>query len=354
MSGTIDIYDGRSLTQAINQIIVPETFLLSTLFNNVQYHISYNIDIEIYRSSSTLALFADKEAEAKLIKKRTRKVQTITVPRTFEKKVFTAKELADYRNIGNIYLADEATIMRQSDDYVAQELEVLKNRIQLRREQMAAVSLDTGALSISQDDLEFDLDYGYTSDQKKTLTGVNLWSAATTGKPLNDIRGWKRAILRLKGIVPSIMILGSDAAAAFINNDQVQKFLETYRGFGAGQFELNNGMTQAGSFICTFLGIDVYEYTQQYVTVDASTSVETAHSMIGDNKAILVAKSPEFRIHYSPAYRIADGGLLQLLNQDMYIESQVSADRTKLEWRVEQNSIPTIHDPNCVISAVVA
>jgi hypothetical protein len=344
---TIDIYDGRSLTEAINLMIAPEPFLTKMFWGTPKYHTTDKIDIEIYDGGAELAQFVNQQEESRLVNKRTRAIQTVNIPRTYERKVFTAQELADFRNVGQIYLADEAAISRQADELIMQELEILKARVLRRREWMAAVGLDTGALSISQTNIAFTVDYLYTSNQKVTLTGADLWSAATTGLPINNIRTWKRAILQRCGISPTAMILGTDAAKAFIENDQVQAYLNKNMGYNAGQLDLSGAGTVAANYLGKVAGVDVYEYTQQ-IDIDG-----TATDMIGTDKAILVAKSNDFRMHFAPAYRLSDGGGLNILNQDMLVESTVDRKKTKVEWEVEQKSLPTIHNPNNVISAVV-
>lgn len=344
---TIDIYDGRSLTEAINLMIAPETFLINMFWGTPKYHITNKIDIEIYDNGAELAQFANQQEESLLVNKRTRAVQTVNIPRTYERKVWTAQELADFRNVGQIYLADEAAISRQADEMIMQELEIMKQRVLRRREWMAAVGLDTGVLSISQPNIEFTVNYLYTSNQKIILTGGDLWSASTTGLPVNNIRTWKRSILQRCHISPSVMILGTDAAKAFIENAQVQAYLNKNMGYNVGQLDLSGAGTDAANYLGKVVGVDVYEYTQQ-IDIDG-----IATDMIGVDKAILVAKSGDFRMHFAPVYRLTDGGGLSVLNQDMLVEATVNDKKTKLEWEVEQKSLPTIHNPNNVISATV-
>lgn len=104
MSALIDMFESRSLTNAINRVQMVEPFILNTLFKTKQYHASDKIDIEIITGSDKLAKFVNPHEGAQLIKKLSRSVKTLTLPRTFEKKVFTAIELANYKSIGNIYV----------------------------------------------------------------------------------------------------------------------------------------------------------------------------------------------------------------------------------------------------------
>jgi len=94
----------QSETNAINRAKVIEPFVLNTLFKNRQFHAADKIDIEITIGSDKLAQFVNQHEGALPIKKLSKVVKTLSLPRTFEKKLFTALELANYKSVGNIYV----------------------------------------------------------------------------------------------------------------------------------------------------------------------------------------------------------------------------------------------------------
>jgi hypothetical protein len=96
------------------------------------------------------------------------------------------------------------------------------------------------------------------------------------------------------------------------------------------------------------MGIDIYEYNQQHTKPDGTTA-----DMINAKKAILVTSQSEgFRIHLGPIYRIYNGNL-KVIPNEFFLETNPNEDKTALDWKVEQKSLPTIHEPNAIISATV-
>jgi len=347
MSALIDMFEARSLTNAINRAKVIEPFVLNTFFKNKQYHAADKIDIEILTGSDKLAQFVNQHEGAQIIKKLSKSVRTLTLPRTFEKKVFTAFELANYKSIGNLYVANAEDRTRIPNQMILQELEELKNRIIRRREQMACEALSTGEVVVSQDNIDFFVDFEFEDNVHLISLSSNVkWSEATA-KPLTNLRNWKRDIMKRCGINADILILGSEAADAFIANDSVKKELDTNNN-KVGVLDLTQSATRSGMFIGRIMGVDIYEYNQQYTKQDGTTV-----DMINPKKAILVAsQSPGFRVHFGPIYRIENGNL-KIYQNELLVETNTNEDKTALDWKVEQKSLPTIHEPNAIISATV-
>jgi hypothetical protein len=347
MSALIDMFEARSLTNAINRAKVIEPFVLNTFFKATQYHAADKIDIEIISGSDKLAQFVNQHEGALPIKKLSKVVKTLSLPRTFEKKIFTALELANYKSIGNIYVTSPDDRTRIANQMILQELEELKSRIIRRREQMACEALSTGKVIVSQDNIDFSVDFEYQSNvQLVTLGSTAKWSE-TTSKPLVNLRNWRRDIMKRCGINADILILGSDASDAFVSNDSVKKELDTINN-RVGVMDLTQNPTRTGMFIGRIMGVDIYEYNQQYTKPD-----ETTADMIDPKKAIMVAsQSPGFRVHYGPIYRIESGNL-KIYQNELLVETNTNVDKTALDWKVEQKSLPTIHEPNAIISATV-
>ena len=347
MSAMIDIFEARSLTNAINRVKVVEPFVLNICFKNRQFHTADKIDIEIITGSDKLAQFVNQYEGALPIKKLSKSIKTLTLPRTFEKKIFTAMELANYQSIGNVYVSSPEDKTRLANQMILQELEELKNRIIRRREQMACEGLSTGKIEISQDNIDFSVSFEFENNVHLVTLGAAAKWSETTAKPLVNLRNWKRDIMKRCGVNADTLILGSEAADAFLSSDSVKKELDTNNN-KVGVIDLNQTATRSGIFIGRIMGIDIYEYNQQYTKPDNTTA-----DMIDPKKAIMVAsQSPGFRIHFGPIYRIENGNL-KIYQNELLVETNTNEDKTALDWKVEQKSLPTIHEPNAVISATV-
>jgi len=344
----INMFESRSLTNAINRTKVIEPFVLNTFFKNTQFHAADKIDIEIITGSDKLAQFVNQHEGALPIKKLSKMVKTLSLPRTFEKKLFTALELANYKSVGNIYVTSPEERTNLANQMILQELEELKNRIIRRREQMACEALSTGQINVNQNNIEFWVNFEFEQNvHLVTLASNAKWSEATA-KPLVNLKNWKRDIMKRCGINADIMILGSEAADSFIANDSIKKELDTNNN-RIGVLDLTQSATRSGMFIGRIMGVDIYEYNQQYTKADDITPID----MINPKRAILVAsQSPGFRVHFGPIYRIENGNL-KIYQNELLVETNTNEDKTALDWKVEQKSLPTIHEPNAIISATV-
>jgi len=348
MSDMINMFEKRSLTNALEQKIVLEPWLFNLVFSGQkEFHVTDTVDIEIYTNTTKLAQFVSPTEKALAIKKGSRRIETIHIPRTWEKKVFTTEELLRYQQLGEIWVSNAAQRTDAANTMILQELEDLKNRIYNRLEQLTCEALSTGEIHINQDNIEFALKYGFINTVNlKTLLGAALWSASTSN-PLKDIRTWRGQMMKTSGRQATHLILGSDAAAAFVDNVAVMKALNNLN-YKVGTMDMNQSPTNGGIFIGSLAGVQVYEYNQQYMT---NAGVLT--DMIPTTGAILLAVGhPGFRTHYGAMARIMNSKV-QLIGGEMYIETDTNDDKTVLEWKIEQKSMVAIHEPNAVISATV-
>lgn len=99
-----------------------------------------------------------------------------------EKVILTPKEMYSLRKLGTKQEVEavQAIIARHVGD--------LRMRLETRMEWLRWQVL-FGQLTITQKDLELNLDYKIPSDMKPTLTGGDLWSASTAD-PMDDVLEW--------------------------------------------------------------------------------------------------------------------------------------------------------------------
>lgn len=325
---------------------VVEPFILNTFFKKKQYHASEKIDIEIRYGSDKLAQFVNQHEGALPIKKGKSKIKTVTTPRTFEKKIFSALELNNYNVAGNLYASTPAEQERIANEMVLQELNDLKDRVIRRREQMACEGLATGKIIIDQDNTAFELDYEYeTNKHLITLTSTAKWNDAASDA-LGNLFNWKMLIARRTGINPDMIVLGTDATDAVLKNKALKETLHQSR-LAIGELDIRGKFSSAGIWLGRILDMDLFSYTQQY------SDGSQVKDMIPPKKVILTKSGYEgFRQHNGPMYRIEDGKS-KIYQTDMLVETRTNEDKTALDWKVEQKCLPAIHEPDAVISATV-
>lgn len=344
MTANIDIFSWRSLTESLNKVLPPPTFISDTIFKTTVNHAADIVDIDIWRGKTKLARFVNKgESPALIGKDSSVQKQSVTLPRIFEKKIFTANELANFKTDGMVYAGSPADIVNQSNLYKMRELQSLQDRLARRKEMMACTLLTTGALSVDQSNIEFTYDYKYGAGVSLvTLTGSEKWDQ-TTPKIISQIRKQKTNMIKRTGAAPTVGILGTDAADKFLEDAGVMKGLNNLN-YKVGQLDLNGNVSNGADYLGRFLGIDWYVYGGSY-TDDNDAEQE----LYGTKLCTLVAPDNSFRMHYGPIYRIEGGQTLTIRN-NTYLAPFVNDYGTDLEWLIESKPLPVVHNPDRVIA----
>lgn len=342
----IDIFDWRSLTTAVNKIAPANAFLINNVFTNVVNHAAEKIDVEIISGKRKLAKFVNKGEAPQLVGKQGVLAKTVTLPRLYEAKNFTADELAAMKDLGNFYIGNAEDVIVSSERRKLVEIADLDDRLTRRIEQMAAAAISTGKISVSQTNLSFEIDFEFINNEHlKTLTGGDRWSE-TTAKILQDIKTWARQIFKNSGRNANMCLLGTTAAQHFINNSKVQAIFNNWN-YVTGKIDLTQQINSGASYLGRLFGIDFYEYALTYVD-DAGAEQEA----FDVNRVVLLAADENFRLHYGPIYRIDDTGTLTISNYKAMFSS-LDERKTVLEWSLESKPLPAVHNPDQVVSVLV-
>lgn len=265
------LFERRTLVAAINSpdLQTRPLFLTDTFFPNVKQTFGEHLDIEIGTASTKLAAFRRLDQSAGVVSKTGRQIKTVQIPAIREKKVLTAKELLSENALGNIYVANGGGIDQARNAALARELLDLKNRILRRREWMASKLLTTGVIQYASSDFAFELDYGLDSNHLVTLSGADLWTAST-GTPWADLFDWSALIQGKTGAGASKIVLGKDAAKAFLANAEVKANLNNLN-YRAGTAIADATNQKVATFLGTYGGFDVWMYNHSY-TSDAGSA----------------------------------------------------------------------------------
>lgn len=333
---SVSLFEWRALTEAINNIRPSERFILNTVFSKPKQHATNVLDIEIISGGRKLAPFVAPIEGGIVVDKLGRSVQTVKFPKIRMKKPLSAKELLAEKNLGQIYVGGAGDINSYRQQKIAEELLDLKERANRRLEWMAAKSL-TGKLQVDQENISFEIDFRMDAENKPVLAGAALWSNADAD-PLKDLRAWKRIILNKTGKSANKVILGTDAAEAFLSNLKVLKYLDN-NNISVGRIQVDNS-----NYLGRFVGLDLYEYNEQYV--DDSGNVQ---DMISSKVAIVIATSARFDLHYGPIYDTKAGNVVQEYFSKMWEEE----DPSGLWLLAETNPLTVPHEPNAAVYATV-
>lgn len=350
----INIYDYRSLTNAVNKVKTKSQFLLDLFFSGVKVtHPTDSFDFEVITGTDKVASFSSSSSQTpKSVGKTTRATKSMSIPRTYEEKGFSASDLNrfKYSNDGNIYIGSTADIASAASAAVLQEVAELKERVMGRRELMAAEAIVSGLITIVTDGNTKTCDFGYANTTNLvTLSGNDKWDASSTRDIIGNLRTWRNTIRKRTGYNKLAVVLGSDAAANFIKDDAVMKALNNLN-YKAGQLDLNAvPQDRASLWLGSMLGMDFYEYAQQYTDSNGATQEIFA----ADRVVIGAVGNANNRMHFGPIVRMGDNGSTLTFVNELLLYPVVNNNKTGVSWELDQKSIPAIHETEAFMSIEV-
>lgn len=333
----VNLLERRSLAQAVDLIAreTPQMFLERTFFPAApEDHLTRVVDIEILRGTSGLAVYTKPTEQSRMVQTTANAVKHFPLPITNEHKFFLSEDLYLNGGLGNgaIYVNNAADLTANRNAKITRALTELINRVRRRREEKVAQALTTGKVSYKGKSTEFELDFGFTADHRSTVD----WSSA--GDPLGALRAAKRAVQKRTGVSPTIVVMGSAAAAAFLAHADVKAVLDG-NNYRAGTIDLTGTPDGGGDFLGTILGMRVYEYTQSFTDNGVTTE------MWPEDLVVVGAVSADRRIHRGPIFWEKEG--IQT-GQEVYSRQLEVENPDGRKIQVASSSLPIIHDPDTI------
>lgn len=259
----MDIFDTRTMLEAVEQMKSARRFLMLTFFNGgvPRTFASKTVDIDIVKGQRKMAPFVHPRLPGSVVLRDGYRTDTYTPP-YIQPKIETTAELILKRAAGDNPYATRSPLERAGAQ-LGKDLADLDDQITRREEWMCAQALTTGQVQVVGEGVEDTIDFLMATDHKVTLS-TDKWDAAGSD-PLGDLRAWKRKIARDSGRTANVAVLSGEAVDAFQANDMVMKQLNTRRvdlGLIVPQ-ELPDGVTYLGYL--NDPGVDLYAYDEWYL-----------------------------------------------------------------------------------------
>ena len=337
----VNLFDWRSLTDLVNKQQSPEAFVADTIFGRSQDHLSDKVDLEIISGSKRVAEYINRGEAARVVNKRARVAKTVKLPELALSQFFSPQELfmqKDAGGLGSPYASNAGQLNDYRNRRLAESAQELKDRISRARELMACQALQ-GKITVAQDNLEFEVDFGYvTNTHLVTLAGAAKWDTGTA-KMLDDIRKYRRQTMNLCGFPADKCIIGTGAAEKLLADATIQKILDT-NNFRTGTVDLNGPQGKAATRIGMIAGIEFWEYNQQYQDTAGADA-----DFINPKNAIFVASQcPHFRTHWGPVFR-EDG----IHTEHFYGRTFTVKNPDGTYQEVASSFLTAVHDPDAVV-----
>ena len=284
----ISMFDTRTMLPMLEVDKPANTFLLDRYFSNVKTFDTKKVDIDLIKGKRRMAPFVHPKIGGKTVDGLGYKTESYEPPEVSPDMVTTAEDMLQRSPGENIYGADSPTT--RAAKKLGEDLAELDDIITRREEWMAAQALFTGKIDIIGDGYDEVLQYWPTDPAEQPFLALGAGSRwnEDTSKPGADLRSARTKIMQESGVTPRDVILGADAAEAYLSNPELVKKLDTRR-IDMGMIDprnLPNGVTYLG--YDKYSSLDLWTYDEWYLDEN------------GDEKPMVPAKlvligSPEVR-----------------------------------------------------------
>lgn len=267
----INIYDTRTMLQAIEIIKPAQTFFRDTFFPTTVTFPTAKVDVDFRKGKRKMAPFVARTVGGIVVDRQGFRTDTYETPRIAPQRKLTPNDINTRMMGENLY--STRTPEQRAQELLAKDLVELDDMVTRREEWFCRELMLNGVVTIKgwvdkvggDDYVEDNVDFGFTN--KETLTGADVWSASTS-KKYEDLKRIRLEIVQKSGRNPDVCIMAQNAADLFLEDETVIKLLDNRR-ITIGIVEpkiVQDGVTYLGTL--TALGLEMYAYNEWFVDDD--------------------------------------------------------------------------------------
>ena len=254
------ITDTIVMLKTINQRKAPGTFLMNLFFGKSKTHPTTKMTLDVKSGKRTMAPFVSPIVGGKVMARDGYETREISVPKIAPERLTTVNDVSTIQAGENEF--STKTVAQRQKEILVNDLIDLDDAIIRREEWMSREVVLKKSVSIIGDGV--DREIKFDEDDTLTLSGTDLWTDSAS-KPLVLLKEWQRAITKSTGKKPNILVLASDAADAFIDNEQVQAAFDK-KHIKLGEIEpmlKDDNISFIGKI--TALGLEIYSYDEWFL-----------------------------------------------------------------------------------------
>ncbi len=284
--GTIDMFNTRTMLQALEQMLPPKSFLLDLFFTKSNTSTTKTVDIDIIKGKRRMAPFVNPMHEGKVVARTGYVTRSFEPPYVKPKMPFSGADILK-RQAGEIIYQGNSSPDQRARVQLGKDLLELMGMVKRREEWMAAKALTTGKVAVVGEGVNAEVDFLLAASHLVTLVGNALWSDYTNSDPVTNLRTWKLLCAQDSGVMPTVAIFGTDVIKHWLANPKVSALLDKTK-IALGQInpkDLPNGATYWGNVE----GLDIYTYAEWYI--DDADGVEKP--MIPVDRVVLGSPAAE-------------------------------------------------------------
>lgn len=292
---SINIYETRTMLQAIEKFPPVRTFFRDTFFPNFETYPTEKVDVDVKKGKRKMAPFVARNKGGVTVDRGGFMTNAYEAPYTAPQRVLTKNDI-NKRILGeNVY--STRTPEQRAQELLARDLIELDDMITRREEWMCREVLLNGKVTIKgwvdkvggTDFVEDEIDFGFTN--KETLAGADAWSESTSDK-YGDLERIRRTIIQNSGINPNVVIMAGNVVDLLINDSKIQQLLDI-RNLTIGTIQPRiqmDGATYIGTLVS--LGLELYSYDEWFVDDDGNE-----YAMVPDDYLIMARTAMGQRLY---------------------------------------------------------
>lgn len=263
-----DIYTPHTLAQVLNRTPDMPSFLKDTFFKGTKTFLTEDVSFDVKKGRRTITPFVAPNSTAPVSQRTGYKTITYTPAQKKEKRSITANDIK-VRLAGEQPFAGIVSPEERAVELLAQDMQELKDNLVRSQEAMAADLLFTGKLHVKGQNINDEIDFGFTN--KETLSSSARWGQ-TSADIIADIARWQTNCLKASGFKPNSLVMDTQTAEVLMSDDKILKLLDNRRTeFGLIKSEeLGAGAMYLG-FLAGQLNLNLYIYENWYVDPNDNT-----------------------------------------------------------------------------------
>lgn len=336
----LDMFESRTMVEAIRQTKPPERFILDTFFPVVKEFDTRNVDMEIWKDKRRIAPFTNPLDTGKPVNSIGYKVVSVQPGYVKPFMRTTAQELLKKPIGQNIYAPVDPSSRAAAK--LGEDLASLDDMIVRREEYMALLAMLDGEVDIVGDGINRTVSFDFDATHFEALTGTDVWDNAASD-PIADLLEWRLIVLRDSGRAPDVCIMGDSVAQAFLKHAKVQDLFNKWN-VHPGEIDITASGNVISYGYIKMLGMSIYTLNEFFIDPADSVEKQMFHA-----KKLVMTHSGARRARYYGAIENVDA----LVGISRFPSSWTTKNPSARFVMLESAPLPVIEQPDAHFSAQV-
>jgi hypothetical protein len=319
MPNPTEIFATRDLIEGMEASTPPSTFLNSTFFPKTSFFVGRFCQVDSRKARQLLAPVVKYGQPGRVVAREPVTTKFFEVPEVKPMRVTLVTDL-DVRAFGeSVY--SKKTPQERYTDLVVKDLLDLTHSATRRIEQMTSSLLFTGAFSYRLDSGETEtLDYGTVTP----IVPSTKWDAADSD-PLGDLQTAVNQIVAASGLMPDVLVLGSNVMSVFLSHSQVIDVLNKLN-VSLGAIHPSKPTLGTAQFVGRVYRpyIDLYGYAESY---ELEETPGTLQPMVPEDSALLGCSTSQATTSYGSVTQTESDGQIATYTDVKFVPRQLSEPR---------------------------